>query len=537
MYCFMKQSMNYSKEKKGYKKTIICGFLSLVNPTCISEVMEYLFKKTSSLKFTFLLTLLALTIFVLARQHVVYGWAFITTKDYTENMKQTINGQINGEGSGTFFPLVQIAAINCAMTSFEKDGKNGSGYCPENLKSLGLIPSIARINDSFYHAPPANLALWIKDTATTLGLIPKSAYAQQGIGFSGMQPLLDIWKAFRNLAYALLSLAIVVVGFMIMFRKKIDPQTVASIQEALPRIIIALILITFSYAIVGLFIDLMYVIIFVIYQIFTASGIISMETISKLQSIRISIFGIPISTQGRPLQQVILNGDIREVFATVFPAGMNDLFTIGSQILNDGQNPINAIIFGTIGGLLLGVILNILLLILMIRLFVMFLAAYLQIVFQLIFGPLYILSDVLPGSNNTSTWIKNLIANLSVYVVSATVFLLAIAFHSRTGYFSGQIYEYNSTYGKELWIPPYTSIMPTFSSVSALFTIGVLFLLPSIVKQFKEGIKSTGGMNPASGIGGGLSLAYNSALQIGLVAANFFRRGERGAGRGGGEQH
>ena len=43
---------------------------------------------------------------------------------------------------------------------------------------------------------------------------------------------------------------------MIMFRKKVDPQTVVTIQNSLPRIVIALILITFSYPIAALIFNL-----------------------------------------------------------------------------------------------------------------------------------------------------------------------------------------------------------------------------------------------------------------------------------------
>ena len=62
-------------------------------------------------------------------------------------------------------------------------------------------------------------------------------------------------KAFRNFAYVLITLLFIIMGLMIMFRVKIDPRTVVSFQSALPKIIMALILVTFSYAIVGLLID------------------------------------------------------------------------------------------------------------------------------------------------------------------------------------------------------------------------------------------------------------------------------------------
>jgi len=62
-------------------------------------------------------------------------------------------------------------------------------------------------------------------------------------------------------------------AFMIMFRVRISPQTVITVQSALPKIIFTLILITFSYAIAGFLIDLMYVVIGIFSFIVTQGGI------------------------------------------------------------------------------------------------------------------------------------------------------------------------------------------------------------------------------------------------------------------------
>ena len=78
--------------------------------------------------------------------------------------------------------------------------------------------------------------------------ITQPVYAQ-GIGFSALTPTLQVWKAFRNLSYFLFIIIFIVVGFMIMFRAQINPQTVVTVQAALPKIVVTLIMITFSYAI------------------------------------------------------------------------------------------------------------------------------------------------------------------------------------------------------------------------------------------------------------------------------------------------
>jgi len=60
---------------------------------------------------------------------------------------------------------------------------------------------------------------------------------------------------------------------MIMFRIKINPQTAITIQLALPKLIITLLLITFSYAIAGFMIDIFYLIWGIITNLLISQGL------------------------------------------------------------------------------------------------------------------------------------------------------------------------------------------------------------------------------------------------------------------------
>jgi len=82
----------------------------------------------------------------------------------------------------------------------------------------------------------------------------------QGFGFGAVDGLQMYWQGFRDIAYALTVLVVIVFAFMIMFRVKLSPQLVISVQSALPKVFMALILATFSYAIAGFVIDLSYVV-------------------------------------------------------------------------------------------------------------------------------------------------------------------------------------------------------------------------------------------------------------------------------------
>jgi hypothetical protein len=81
-----------------------------------------------------------------------------------------------------------------------------------------------------------------------------SVYAD---GFSELEKsgIDNLWSRMRNIAYLMFVLVMIVAGFMIMFRSKLGGQTVVTLGNMIPNVIIALILVTFSFAIVGLVID------------------------------------------------------------------------------------------------------------------------------------------------------------------------------------------------------------------------------------------------------------------------------------------
>jgi hypothetical protein len=63
------------------------------------------------------------------------------------------------------------------------------------------------------------------------------------------------WQVSRNISYIFFVIIFIIVGFLIMFRKKISPELVITVGNSLPKLIAGLILVTFSFAIAGLFLD------------------------------------------------------------------------------------------------------------------------------------------------------------------------------------------------------------------------------------------------------------------------------------------
>ena len=87
---------------------------------------------------------------------------------------------------------------------------------------------------------------------------------ETGTGFDGLKPLLPLWTVFRNIVYILFVLVFVIIGVAIMLRLKIDPRTVMTIQNQIPKLIIGILLVTFSFSIAGFLIDIMYTSIYLI---------------------------------------------------------------------------------------------------------------------------------------------------------------------------------------------------------------------------------------------------------------------------------
>src|SRR3989338_2336972 len=106
--------------------------------------------------------------------------------------------------------------------------------------------------------PPIRSSEFIANFGEQLGI--KSAHAQVGGSGSGvLAPIFKLWEVSRNIAYLAMIIIFIIVGLMVMFRQKLNPQTVVSIQMALPGLVIGLVMITFSYFLASLISDIAFV--------------------------------------------------------------------------------------------------------------------------------------------------------------------------------------------------------------------------------------------------------------------------------------
>lgn len=337
---------------------------------------------------------------------------------------------------------------------------NDSGDANQLNQRKGVVPALAHLIGQMYASPPANTHAYVADVLNSAGVnIAQPAYAQ-GLGFVALNPILQLWKTFRNIAYMFFVLIFIVIGFLIMFRKKVNQQAITA-QQAIPSIIVSLLFVTFSYAIAGFLIDLMYLSMYLIIGVFS------------------SVF------DSNP---DIINYDIIDLSWTFMKTGAVEGFNTGSnlveklitEITGRGEGVfINA--FEWIGGITVGLVIAIAVLIGAFKLFFELLKSYATIVLLVVTAPIQLMMGAIPGRNAFTPWLMNLIANLSPF---PTVLMVAVMFYLFTQ-------EVSTSQGG--FMPPFLVGRGMQDAIASLMGLAILLAMPEVVKEVKKKLGATEG--------------------------------------------
>src|SRR4030065_370530 len=254
--------------------------------------------------------------------------------------------------------------------------------------------------DFFYNNPVSAVGMVLRG-ASKIHLVPEAS--AQGFVFRyGANTVLTLWKVTRNIAFSFLVLVVVVMAFMIMFRVKISPQAVVTLQSALPKIVMGIIFIALSYAIAGLLIDLMYVVIGIIALIINSSGLSNLSTRELFLDLTSHRNAFILCLQ------YLLDFLIGAIF-TIFSASW----------------------FGGILALLVWIVLIFIALFNSVKILWVLLKTYVNILLLIIAAPFQILIGMIPGSTGgLGPWLSSMIANLAVYPVVGLLFFVSFMFLS-----------------------------------------------------------------------------------------------------------
>lgn len=375
-------------------------------------------------------------------------------------------------------------------------------------RSRGVLPGIAYFMGQMYANPAASTPVYIADVLNSAN-IATPAYAQ-GLGFGALNPILELWKLFRNIAYMFYVVIFIAIGFLIMFRKKVG-QSAITAQQAIPSTIVSLLFVTFSYAIAGLLIDLMYLTMFLIVGLFQS-------TFSSNPD--------------------IINFSILELSATFIKDGAIAGFNAGSSAVKDmievafnlQRDSLVSDAFGWVSGITVGLVIAIAILIGSFKLFFELLKSYATVVLLVVVGPIQLMMGAIPGRDAFTPWFKNILANLFAF---PTVLMAAVMFYVFT---DGTV---NANGG---FLPPFLVGRGAADAIATLMGLAILLAMPDIVKEVKKKMGATEGFGdlianrayantkPAIPLGTRLGLAPGAAAAGAIGGATL--GGLRGTGRG-----
>lgn len=453
-----------------------------------------------------------------------------------------------------------------SITRYISCGIVGAGCIDKDGEATSLLGRLTTLTGHTLTHPPASGVGYTYMVFERAGIVPKS-YAAEGIGFAAIKGFSPLWQVFRNVCYGILVLVMVIVSFMIMFRFKLNAQTAVSIESALPRLVLSLLLITFSYAIAGFMIDMMYVLMGVVITVMCANGTycdintaINQHFNNGAGALFDSFFPYD------PLAKVPVAGFLIDtIFGKQTVQQFSTVFTLSNSIMNIlpgivqvfilllaytsafistnmvmslfnnshafslldniaaltaslGQAPggIQGIIAGlSIMGiisfiavpiiLMVGIMMTIALL--FFRIFFMLLSTYLRILLLILLAPVFMLFEAIPGRDAFSFWFKNLFGELLTFPLVTLFFMFGTLIVNNLDPVAGSpVARYDA------WQPPY---LYGIDQKAFLFVAGMgfLFLIPDLVKMTKEllGVK---GLPLNFGIG-----TFFTGAGVGLGAA------------------
>jgi hypothetical protein len=241
---------------------------------------------------------------------------------------------------------------------------------------------------------------------------------------SGYEELVDsgiveIWANVRNLSYIVFIIIMLIAGFMIMFRHKIGGQTLITLGNSLPNIILALILVTFSFAIAGLIIDLGGVVMLIVQDILGLNDYVSTHSLWSLMTVFFHGTGRVLTVAG--------TGSVG-LAATI-------IGVVGILTATAGSNPVGWFVLGGVGLITLLIILFIIGVVLVGSFVVLFtlVKAYIGILLNVILAPIQITIGAIPGNQQMiKSWFNSLFRNVLTFPVVFFLINLPLAMADAT---------------------------------------------------------------------------------------------------------
>lgn len=455
-----------------------------------------------------------------------------------------------------------ISAVMCVLTGVDPSnpnqpclgvnpttGKIGLAKMPNNQTfgqaqstQIGGAMGLMAQSIGTLYVPAVTSSQYVGYLASNFGIVKKTYAATNstqnanctnspfGYGFCGLTPIFVLWSDMRDLSYALLTLLFIAIGVGVMLRFRVDPRTVMTLQNQIPRVIIAILLITFSYAIAGVLIDLMWTV--------TYTGIAYISNAAPNSKIQTDC-NQPAKTLSQGAEQQLLDqpisftntilsgycygtngGIIKNGLLTLSTDVAGSLGDLVSQLIHDllfgggsgchfswwdlipfvgaatlakcALDSVALSVFLWLTEILVKLIILVAILIALFRLWFKLIQAYLTFLIFVILGPLWIVLGLVPGRPmGFEKWLRIIFSNLAVFPIVAFILVFArVILDSAHNMSPNQIF-----------VPPLIG-NPNIGTFSTLMAFGAIMLAPSIPDLIKERMKATGQAKYGAAIAG-----------------------------------
>ena len=301
---------------------------------------------------------------------------------------------------------------------------------------------------AMYDFQPASVKDAVTYQANKIG-VNVSAQVQ---GFNQFAPIVPLWSVFRDIALLLFVVVFVAIGFFILIQRRIGGQETVSLVSGLTNAAVAMVFITFSYAIGGIIVDIFSNVMNGVVATTFNGFINSQEILGKLNTVN---SGVNVLTLMNELTNVGVSQSASNLFGTAltglsYPANaVKGIFSnlnagpslFGVKELNVGYalgffaNTFVDILMGIIttsfnNSSIINAIVAFIIFIVMLRVVFALLGAYVSIVFKIMFAPFMLLPAALPGNGGKAIfgWVLSLIANALTFPAIFACILMAAMF-------------------------------------------------------------------------------------------------------------
>ncbi len=489
--------------------------------------------------------LLPATIPVASAQSAAAYLAPNTNADVPQNLHTFSQSIMIDVMSSMVCQLTGVDVVNKKQACLGADPATGKiGFVKNGGGALGIMTNMIVAT----YSPPIQSGEYYRYMASNFGLA-KHAYAASyceangagyNTGFCSLSPLFVLWDRFKNLVYLIFIILFVLIGLAIMLRVKVDQKATMSIENQIPKIIIALLLISFTMPIAGLLIDGMWVLTYVTINMVNPTSTTQAYNSASLQA---NFFSPPMGVVnelynvnniktdpngssnkqgfGGVLNIAITTGQVAQhTISSMFaPQSLGQILTPivdpNNPVLQSGNQGcgafdiacnISKIIGGAaqatgqvVGGLLSAIVgwliswvvgimavlvVVIALLFAMFRLWMELIKAYIFLLVDIVLSPFWVAIGLFPGAPiSFEKWIREMLSNLLPFPAVAGMLLLGKSFMET--FAAGEV-------NGHVFIPPFIGNPigdGNLKPIGAFIGLGIILLTPQILDMVKDLIK------------------------------------------------